>query len=290
MFKVIEGKSTYFTTLKTAESFLKKKKLSNFAAEWLMRERLGWDKTNLIQQYQVEMSKNRQEQFEADINLFVSGQPMQQIIGHEWFYNRKFKIDEHTLIPRPETEAWFDQVLTILPQEPLKVLDIGTGSGVLAISQKLERPTDEVIATDISSEALGVARINAKRLNADVTFREGNLLEPVIGDTFDVVLCNPPYISKDEIALMDVSVLTHEPSTALFAEEDGLAIYQELGKNLEKILNKRAFVFLEIGYAQGDAVKAIFQQAFPEAKVDIWQDYNELDRVVVIYLEENDKK
>lgn len=284
MFQVSSNHSTYFEVLNEAATILEKEDSSSFVAEWLMRERLGWDKTELVKHYSERMSINEIEQFEKDMNLFLFGQPMQQVVGHEWFYGRKFKVNKHTLIPRPETEEWFDRVQAVLPQKKLKVLDIGTGTGVLALSHKLERPGDEVVATDISGEALEIAQINAKRLEADITFKKGDLTEPVINDFFDVVLCNPPYISKSEIDLMDESVIRYEPSTALFALDDGLKVYKDLAKSIGKILTDDAFIFLEIGYAQGEAVKTIFQENFPNAKIEIWQDYNQLDRVVAIEL------
>lgn len=284
MFQVSSNHSTYFEVLNEAATILEKEYSSSFVAEWLMRERLGWDKTELVKHYSERMSINEIEQFEKDMNLFLFGQPMQQVVGHEWFYGRKFKVNKHTLIPRPETEEWFDRVQAVLPQKKLKVLDIGTGTGVLALSHKLERPGDEVVATDISGEALEIAQINAKRLEADITFKKGDLTEPVINDFFDVVLCNPPYISKSEIDLMDESVIRYEPSTALFALDDGLKVYKDLAKSIGKILTDDAFIFLEIGYAQGEAVKTIFQENFPNAKIEIWQDYNQLDRVVAIEL------
>src|SRR5699024_2677929 len=113
---------------------------SVFAAEWLMCERLNWTKTDLVRNFREEMPEEQAKQFKQDVKQFNDGMPMQHIIGHEWFYNRKFKVTNDTLIPRPETEEWLDRVLKMLPKKPLNVLDIGTGTGVLAITDKLERP------------------------------------------------------------------------------------------------------------------------------------------------------
>src|SRR5699024_1901604 len=136
------------------------------------------------------------KQFEADLAEFMAGKPMQQVIGHTWFYDRKFKVTKDTLIPRPETEEWIDRVLKLLPADrAFDVLDIGTGTGVLAITMQLERPNDTVLATDISPEALQVAQKNNQLLEGDVSFRLGSLFEPVKDQRFDVILCNPPYIS-----------------------------------------------------------------------------------------------
>lgn len=210
---------------------------------------------------------------------------MQQIVGHEWFYDRKFKVTKDTLIPRPETEEWLDRVLRMLPKKTLKVLDIGTGTGVLAITHKLERPEDKVTATDISKEALTVAEKNAKQLGADITFKQGDLFEPVADQTFDVILCNPPYIGEDELNVMDQSVIDHEPKSALFAEDNGLAIYYKISYTIPKYLNPNAQIFLEIGYKQGEKVAEIFQKALPQASIEIWKDFSGLDRVIAIFCE-----
>lgn len=282
MFKATDTEAKYFEVLQRASSFLSKNGLSVYAAEWMMQERLSWSKTELVQHYREVIPAEQVRLFEEDINQFYQGKPMQQIIGHDWFYGRKFILNEHTLIPRPETEEWLDRVFKELPDRPLKILDIGTGTGVLAITHKLERPADEVTALDISSEALKIAKENAKRLGAEVQFIKSDLFAKVVDETFDVILSNPPYISKDEIALMDDSVLQHEPKQALFAENDGLAIYERLALDLADYLNDSYFVFLEIGFAQGEKVKQIFEEALPGAEVEIWKDFSDLDRVVTI--------
>ena len=282
---VTENKSsaTYFEVLERASSFLKEIRHSSFVAEWLMRERLNWSKTELILNYKNEMPVEEREQFEKDFKEFLKGKPMQQIIGHEWYYNRKFKVTKDTLIPRPETEEWQDRVLKELPEKALTVLDIGTGTGVLAITDKLERPQDQVTATDISADALAVAKENAETLEADIAFKQGDLLEPVAGKRFDLVLCNPPYISQNEIEVMDQSVLDYEPKGALFAEDEGLEIYKAIAHSIKDYLAADAQLFFEIGYQQGEKVQEIFKEAFPKATIEIWQDFNRQDRVVAVY-------
>ena len=275
---------TYYEVLDRASSFLRELNHSSFVAEWLMRERLDWSKTELVMQYRNVMPVSELKQFERDFEEFLKGLPMQQIIGHEWFYNRKFKVTEDTLIPRPETEEWLEQVLTDLPQEPLTVVDIGTGTGIIGLTVKLERPADDVTITDISKEALDVAKENAQVLGAEVTAELGDLFDPLVGKKFDVIISNPPYISEDEINVMDQSVLDYEPKSALFADEDGLAIYKRMAESIEKYLKPNGRIYLEIGYQQGDSVSRLFKNAFPDAKVTIWQDFNQLDRVVAVEL------
>lgn len=275
---------TYYEVLDRASSFLRELNHSSFVAEWLMRERLDWSKTELVMQYRNVMPVSELKQFERDFEEFLKGLPMQQIIGHEWFYNRKFKVTEDTLIPRPETEEWLEQVLTDLPQEPLTVVDIGTGTGIIGLTVKLERPADHVTITDISKEALDVAKENAQVLGAEVTAELGDLFDPLVGKKFDVIISNPPYISEDEINVMDQSVLDYEPKSALFADEDGLAIYKRMAESIEKYLKPNGRIYLEIGYQQGDSVSRLFKNAFPDAKVTVWQDFNQLDRVVAVEL------
>ena len=275
---------TYYEVLDRASSFLRELNHSSFVAEWLMRERLDWSKTELVMQYRNVMPVSELKQFERDFEEFLKGLPMQQIIGHEWFYNRKFKVTEDTLIPRPETEEWLEQVLTELPQEPLTVVDIGTGTGIIGLTVKLERPADDVTITDISKEALDVAKENAQVLGAEITAELGDLFEPLVGKKFDAIISNPPYISEAEINVMDQSVLDYEPKSALFADEDGLAIYKRMAESIEKYLKPNGRIYLEIGYQQGDSVSRLFKNAFPDAKVTIWQDFNQLDRVVAVEL------
>lgn len=275
---------TYYEVLDRASSFLRELNHSSFVAEWLMRERLDWSKTELVMQYRNVMPVSELKQFERDFEQFVKGLPMQQIIGHEWFYNRKFKVTKDTLIPRPETEEWLEQVLTELPEEPMSVVDIGTGTGIIGITVKLERPNDHVTITDISKEALDVAKENAQVLGAEITAELGDLFEPLVGKKFDAIISNPPYISEAEINIMDQSVLDYEPKSALFADEDGLAIYKRMAKSIEKYLKPNGRIYLEIGYQQGESVSRLFKNAFPDAKVSVWQDFNHLDRVVAVEL------
>lgn len=277
------GHLTYYEVLQRASSFLLEIGHSSFVSEWLMRERLGWDKTELVLNYKKPISDDEIDQFNEDLKDFFAGKPMQQIIGHEWYFDRKFKVTKDTLIPRPETEEWQDRVLKLLPSTPLKVIDIGTGTGILGLTHKLERPEDAVMLTDISDRALRVAKENAEDLEADVSFLLGNLLEPAKGQQFDIILCNPPYISQNEIEVMDKSVLEYEPKTALFAADEGLAIYKELASTILTHLKPKAKIFLEIGYKQGARVTKIMSKHFPEAEIEIWKDFNGLDRVVVVH-------
>lgn len=277
----MQSKTTYREVLKWASSFLETCKREPIAAELLLKERLNWTKTDVMMYLNEEIPSDVKHQLLQDVSNHGSGMPVQQILGYGWFYERKFKITKDTLIPRPETEEIVDKFLRETPlDQRLSVLDIGTGSGIIGITIKKERPLFEVTATDISSRALSVAQENAATLQAEVRFLAGDLTQPVKGETFDVILSNPPYISNDEISYMDESVLHYEPHLALFAENDGLAIYQRLAEETPAILNPGGEILLEIGFKQGEKVQKIFQQAFPKAKVTIEKDMSGNDRLI----------
>lgn len=274
--------ATYLEVLQWASSFLEKKEKDVQVAKWLLMERLDWDITQFIQKRSHIMPVHERQRFREDVKSYANGKPRQHIIGHEWFYGQKFKVTTNTLIPRPETEEWFHNYIFDLPSQALNVADIGTGSGVIGISHKLTRPQDKVIATDISKEALKIAKYNAKTLSAEVEFRQGDLIEPIKGESFDLIVSNPPYIGTAEQGEMDAEVITHEPHQALFAEKDGLEIYYRLAADLPKVIKTNGKILLEIGYMQGKIVTEIFQQSFPEATITIWKDFNSHDRVVCI--------
>ncbi|GEK90408.1 peptide chain release factor N(5)-glutamine methyltransferase [Alkalibacterium kapii] len=271
--------TTYAEVLSWASSFLKQNKRDPNIAKWLLQERFGLTLTDFVSCQNKIMPKQARDRYIKDIKEAGKGRPPQQIVGHEWFYERKFMITNATLIPRPETEEWFHRYVKNLPERPLRVLDIGTGSGVLAVSHKLERPQDEVIAVDISQTALDVAKMNAHRLNADVTFHLSNMMSDVSGE-FDLILSNPPYISQSEKSVMDESVIDFEPHIALFAQEDGLFFYKKIAEQSVERLRPEGCMILEIGYRQGRRLKEMLQTYFPEADIAIRTDFNNNDRTL----------
>lgn len=274
-----EQAKTYREVLEWSSLFLREKNVEVAGARWLLKERFGLTNTDLVFKAKDIMSNEDKKQFYKDIHDFAKGMPAQFIVGHEWFFDRQFKVTKDTLIPRPETEEWVDNYLKTLPDRPLKVLEIGTGTGVIAITHKLGRPMDEVIATDISNEALKVAGENAKKMDAEITFLHGDLTQPVKDLTFDLIVSNPPYIGREEWNQMDVSVREFEPKSALFAENEGYKIYERMSLEIPQIISGKSIIILEIGYSQGEQIKRIFERAFPTAKVNVIKDMSGLDRV-----------
>lgn len=275
--------STYREVLKWASSFLEASGKEGIAAERLLMERQQWNRTDFVLHLNEEMPSDSKRQLIEDVAEHGGGRPIQHILGYEWFYDLKLKVTHETLIPRPETEEIVDKFLQQTKQDDsLKVLDIGTGTGAIAIVAKKQRPNDDVTGTDLSPKALAVAKENAEANGVAVRFLEGDLTAPVKDEKFDVILSNPPYIGEHEKNVMDQSVLDYEPPMALFAENDGLFIYQRLAKELPRLLNPNGKIYLEIGYQQGEAVKELFQKAFPEALVQIEKDLSGLDRLISV--------
>ncbi len=275
---------TVIEALNGASSFLTGKGRDENAARLLLQYILRTNYSGLMMRAHDVLSEEQLELFQSYVEEHAKGRPVQYITGREEFYGHEFLVDESVLIPRPETEELIvcatDHCRQLFGDRPIKLVDIGTGSGAIAVTMKKEVPQAQVTATDISSAALQTAEKNAERLQADIDFRLGDLTEPINMEKWDVVLSNPPYIAYEEQAEMSEVVLNHEPHSALFAEEDGLILYRKLAENLPNLMNKPGFIAVEIGYRQGTAVKKLFQQAFPQALVEVVKDINGKNRIV----------
>ncbi|MET3575781.1 peptide chain release factor N(5)-glutamine methyltransferase [Bhargavaea ullalensis] len=258
----------------------------DYAAELLMQHVLGVDRTGLLIRLPNELEQGPRNQFLSGIKSMESGIPLQYVTGCEEFFGRTFRVTPDVLIPRPETEELVEGALSrasrIWPSEgsPLRMADIGTGSGAIAVSFKLGRPDAEVTATDISSAALRVAKENAERLGASISFAEGDMAEPLTGGKWDIILSNPPYIAPAEAVGMADTVTGHEPHGALFAEEEGLKHYRTLAHALPALMKRPGLVGVEIGHTQGPAVSGLFAEAFPDGDVKVVCDINGKDRFV----------
>ncbi|MBG9454735.1 SAM-dependent methyltransferase [Lysinibacillus sphaericus] len=270
--------------LQWASSFLVDNGREETAARIVMQHILGTSYSEVMLHLQDALTAEQQEKFKELIEEHASGRPVQYCIGSEEFYGRSFIVDESVLIPRPETEelvlGTINRMNKIFKNQNLKLADIGTGSGAIALSMKLECPELTVVATDLSEAALFTAQKNAQRLSADIDFRLGDLTKPLSGEKFDIVLSNPPYIAFDEAKEMSNTVLEHEPHSALFAEEDGLILYRKLAEQLPPLMNKPALIGLEIGYTQGEQVAQFFKNSFPQATVSIEKDINGKPRMI----------
>ena len=273
-----------YEALKRASSYLQENGREEGAARILLQHEMGLSYSGLISSMRDEISEQQFERFWANIEAHVKGIPVQHLTGSEEFYGRNFLVNSDVLIPRPETEELIEETLQLidchLPKKELAIADIGTGSGIIAITLKCELPDAQVVATDISQPALDMAAKNAERLNAHIDFRLGDLAEPLEGEKWDVILSNPPYISYAEAPGLSDSVRDFEPHHALFADNEGLALYEKMAKQFPKLLNKPGAIGFEIGYQQGPAVEKLLKEAFPDALVYSKKDINKNDRMV----------
>lgn len=227
------------------------------------------------------LKKYYQGDITSALERLEQGEPIQYIVGNVDFYHSNFKITKDVLIPRFETEELVDKTINYIKmylKEPLNIVDLGTGSGCIAISIKKEIDCN-MDAVDISKQALKIARMNAKENNVDINFYCGSFLEP-LNKKYDVIISNPPYISYDE-EIMDV-VKNNEPALALYADNNGLACYEEILKNISKYLNDKSIIAFEIGYKQSDSIKNIVQNYLPNAKISIEKDLQGKDRFIFI--------
>lgn len=280
-----------YEALNRASSFLIENGREEPVARLLLQHVLQKTHVQLLSDMREEITPEQFDHYWAMIEEHQSGKPVQYIMGTEEFYGRTFHVNEDVLIPRPETEELIVEAMSRMKRmfttdQPVKLADIGTGSGAIAITMKLEDPALHVTATDLSPEALKVAESNAHELQAPITFKQGDLTEPIATEKWDVILSNPPYIGYEEAPTLSDTVRNYEPHSALFADEEGLHLYKRLAQELPKIMNRPALIGLEIGYLQGPAVQSFFQQTFPNAQVEIVKDINEKERMIFCEIHE----
>lgn len=216
------------------------------------------------------LKQEQRASFDVAIKKLKEGFPYQQIIGKSEFYGETFFVNKHVLLPRPETEELVELAIgkinframmqdSRFKIENVKILDIGTGSGIIPIILKKHFPDAEVFGMDISEKALEVAKINAKNLNVEIDWLQQDYLENYLDYKFDVIISNPPYIGKNEIEEIENSVKNFEPKNALFSPtEDALLFYRKIAKDCKKNLKVGGLLFLEINQKLGKETLELF--------------------------------
>lgn len=215
------------------------------------------------------------------IELLNKGIPVQYIVGNVDFYGYNFKVNENVLIPRFETEELVEKTIKYINKylnKKVDILDLGTGSGCIAITLKKELDCN-VDAVDISPKALEIAKLNAKNNNVDITFYEGDMLNP-INKIYDVIISNPPYIAYNE-EIMEI-VKNNEPHTALYAEDNGLKYYKDIISNVNKYLKEKSIIAFEIGEKQGKLILEYAKKYFKDSIITVEKDMQNRDRFVFI--------
>lgn len=227
-----------------------------------------------------------EETYKQAVTALKNGKPIQYVLGKTSFYGREFIVNENVLIPRFETEQLVEETIKLIKENfklPIKVLDIGTGSGNIGITLKKELDNIEVSMVDISKEAIKVAITNKDKLDVDVEIIQSNLFEN-IHDKYDVIISNPPYLRKEEE--IEQIVKDNEPHLALYAENEGLYFYEEILKQVENYTNSKYLIAFEIGYLQKNQVVELANKYLKNIKIITKKDLALKDRMIFILKDE----
>lgn len=253
-------------------------------AEVLLAFCLNCDRLDLIKNPERLLNNAEQTSFRAFISRRLHHEPVAYITGRKAFWSFTLEVNSDVLIPRPDTEVIVEETLDVFRVHSVdqpRILDIGTGSGAIALALAAEIPGAQITATDISVAALKVAKKNALALGLDhsITFLHGDLFAPVRG-TFDLIVSNPPYIGADEYEILPAGVKDFEPCQALFAGKTGLEFYENLVYQAKKHLKEKGWLLLEIGYKQTKEVRTIMEMSEFYDSIDVRTDYAGLSRVI----------
>jgi release factor glutamine methyltransferase len=250
-------------------------------AEVLARHVLGWDRAQLLSNNRDAAPAGFDERFQPLVDRRSRREPVAMITGTREFWGRDFMVTPDTLVPRPDTELIVEEALRVLPDRAL-VIDIGTGSGCLAVTLAAERPQAVVVATDISREALLVARGNARRHLVDdrIHFVQADLADGLQMQA-DLIVSNPPYVPNRDVCTLPVDVSRYEPAMALFGGPDGLSIIERLLGTLTPLLAPHAVFIVEFGYGQEDHVRAAAERKGWQV-VRVRRDLQDIARTAVL--------
>ena len=283
---------TVFEILSWSAHYLKDHRVENprVNAELLLARSLSFSREGLYARLQNLIREEEKETVESLMKRRISGEPLQYILGHQEFWSIDFQVDSRALIPRPETELLVEQTLLILSEKSFKkppvVLEIGTGSGAVAVALAKEAKDIFVVASDISGDALRLAKENtaSSGLLHRIKFVHGNLLDPFRllreREPFDIILSNPPYIPFPEIEGLDKEVRDYEPIIALDGGEDGLSFCRDIVSQAPLYLKKGGWLLLEIGQAQGGKVSEFIDKRGDFSPPQVLKDLSGLERVV----------
>lgn len=254
---------------------------ASFEAHLIVRSILGKEPLDLVLESNCEVSPKDEERIKSIIALRKAGQPLQYLLGTQEFMSLSFFVTPDVLIPRSDTETLVETIIEQYAGKQVSILDIGTGSGCIAISLAEALKGSYVLGIDISPKALEIAQLNAKRnrVNHRVRFERVNILTDTLWGQYDIIVSNPPYIESDVIPTLDGVVKNHEPKSALDGGLDGLTFYRRIVQLAPGLLSGHGMLAFEVGYTQAQAVKSMMEQNFEH--IQIKKDLCGNDRVVL---------
>jgi len=272
----------YKEALENANKLFLENSIENYFYEtrellsFLLNKSKEWIMVNLYE----ELLPEEKNKFDELVNLRLMGTPLQYILGYQYFFGNKFLVNSNVLIPRADTEILVYEALKRAENiNDIKILDMCTGSGCIAISLAKSIGSSSVWAVDIDEKALTVAKKNNELNKTNVTFYKSNLFNEIPIDKFDMIVSNPPYIGRDEMLSLEKDVL-NEPRIALFGGDDGLSFYREISKKATEYLKSDGYIIFEIGYNQKHEVSKILEEN-NYYNIEVIKDYSGNDRVVI---------
>ncbi len=273
--------------LKWGESIALENGKEQSAIKLLLQHATKKEGYEIIRDFEDEMETSAVTWFKDAVSRYCDdNEPVQYIMGYEYFVGHRLKVNENVLIPRFETEELVYKILETYDEmfdgAEVFAVDVGTGSGAIACAVTLEEPKIKMSASDISEEALEVAKFNSDSLGAGVKFYQGDMLKPLIEENLkvDILISNPPYIPDEEV--VESLVKDNEPHVALFGGSDGLHFYDIILKDAKMILKDQNFIAFEHGYNQGEAIRNLAYKYFPNADVTTYKDMNLKDRITIV--------
>lgn len=270
--------------------FFAKQHIHSDHAKILIAELLNCNPLELLNHLQEEVSNEKIELLKKEIKALEENKPLQYVLGYVNFYGNKFVVDERVLIPRFETEELVENTIKYIKKlltEPVDIIDLGCGSGVIGITLEKKVSTKTVDLIDISKDALEVAKINCEKLNSKCNLIQSDMFKNV-EKKYDVIISNPPYIKENEI-IEDI-VKENEPHLALYAGKDGLDCYKKILETVNEYKKEKCIIAFEIGYQQAEDIKRLVDKYIPKAQVIIKKDLSDKDRMAFIFcgLKENE--
>ncbi|XMB67574.1 peptide chain release factor N(5)-glutamine methyltransferase [Mycoplasmatota bacterium zrk1] len=275
----------YFELLNYGTNLCNDNKKEDSVVKILLLDASKMESHLLLANLNEEAPREVENKFIQNLNKFIfENIPIQHLTGLEYFFGYEFIVNDSVLIPRFETEELVSNLLytydEVFGGSAVDVVDVGTGSGAIAISLDLEEKNMKVVATDISSDALEVAKDNNKKLGSSVEFILGDMLEPLYGRKFDILVSNPPYIPSDEV--VDPLVFDNEPHIALFGGSDGLKFYRKILEESHKILRVPNIIAFEHAYDKGYEMNELVKSFFPNSEIRLLKDLQGKDRMTII--------